>query len=140
MMGELDSDEGARKFGFLGQSQYLEASQHTAMPQILTIQYFRSMAALQAYAASPKHAEAMRWFNSVTKKYPHLGIMHESYETDVGTGQWETIYLNHHPVLFSRTQHWVSDDKGEGHWESPMVTAKEGRLASAAGRLAKAKA
>lgn len=39
-------------------------------------------------------AAGREWWNSITKAYPYLSIMHELYHAP--RGHWENIYANNH--------------------------------------------
>lgn len=137
MFKNLSDEANARHNGFLGSTAYLEADAHGTSPHLLNIMYFRTQADVHAFAASPVHMDGVRWFAKATKEFPDLGIMHESYEAPAG--RWETVYINHHPTMFAATSHPVEGKEGGGAggmWQSPILTAKEGRLAKANGRLA----
>ena len=63
---------------------------------LVTISYWRSIDHLHAFAASPVHKEGWEWFASITKKWPHIGIMHETFEAK--QRGWENVYANAWPV------------------------------------------
>lgn len=56
------------------------------------ITYWQNLEGLRDFAAGDAHR--VGWNNYVAKKYPNLGVMHETYS--VPAGSWETIYHNFH--------------------------------------------
>ena len=62
---------------------------------IVTITYWKDIEHLHAFAQGPTHREGWDWWAAENKKYPHLGIMHETYA--VPKGGWENIYQNFQP-------------------------------------------
>ena len=99
----------------------------------MNISYWRSKEAVHAFAHAAIHAEGWSWWNRTVKQHAHLGILHELYESEVGS--WENVYKGFRPTGLGGTSVWV-DGKGEGgEWVSPLLSAREGRLASDLGRL-----
>ena len=62
---------------------------------LVTISYWKSIEHLHAFAHGPTHRLGWDWWAAQNKKYPHIGIMHETY--GVPTGAWENIYQNFQP-------------------------------------------
>lgn len=63
---------------------------------LVTISYWKDIEHLHAFAQGPTHRLGWDWWAAQNKKYPHLGIMHETYA--VPKGAWENIYQNCHPL------------------------------------------
>lgn len=66
-------------------------------PNFLAVQYWKSFAALEAYATSKDklHRPAWQWFNSKGAKSGAVGLWHETYL--VRPGSYECIYHNMPP-------------------------------------------
>lgn len=62
---------------------------------LVTISYWKDIEHLHAFAHGPTHRLAWDWWTAENKKYPHIGIMHETYA--VPEGGWENIYQNFQP-------------------------------------------
>ena len=62
---------------------------------LMTISYWKDIEHLHAFAHGPTHRLGWDWWAAENKKYPHLGIMHETYA--VPEGGWENIYHNFQP-------------------------------------------
>ena len=83
-------------------STVLGKSTITTMPTpgggvaLVTISYWRSIDHLHAFAASPLHKAGWEWFGSIAKKWPHIGILHETFEAK--QNGWENVYKNSWPV------------------------------------------
>ena len=125
--------------GFLGQSQaHLPAA--NGCTEILSISYWRSAAHIMKYADSPSHREAVTWWYQKMKEgtIPHLGIMHEIYQSP--PGMWENVYMGFQPTLLGATTYLKEGDKTvagtvEDKWISPILDARKGKLASSRGRM-----
>ena len=63
---------------------------------LITISYWRSIDHLHAFAASPLHKAGWEWYGSIMKKWPHIGILHETFEAK--KRGWENVYKNSWPV------------------------------------------
>ncbi len=87
---------------------------------IVMIQYWRSVEALNAYAAAPEgaHLPAWRAFNRNVRGAKSVGIFHETYSVEPGA--FETVYVNMPPFGLGRAF---------------GVVPAEGALASAEGRM-----
>ena len=62
----------------------------------VTISYWKDMEHLHAFANGPSHRLGWDWWAAENKKYPHIGIMHETYA--VPKDAWENIYWNFQPI------------------------------------------
>lgn len=63
---------------------------------LVTISYWKDIEHLHGFAHGPTHRLGWDWWAAQNKKYPHIGIMHETYA--VPKGAWENIYQNCHPI------------------------------------------
>ena len=71
------------------------------------ISYWRDLKGLQEFATSSAHRLGQNAY--LAKKFPYMGIMHETYHSPKGS--WETIYDNMPPTGFGESasqmpQHW----------------------------------
>lgn len=129
-------EEQSEEYGMLGQTSWLNASARATGNETLVVYYFRNIEGLHKFAHSPHHTKAWQWWNKHTKQYPHLSIYHETYS--VPKANWETIYINSHVNHLASASVKIQDEKtDEVLWASPVVNAKKGVLASAAGRMAR---
>ncbi len=94
MVSQLADD--ATRYGYLGHSSWLNASDNDTSSEIMFIIYFENEHYLHEYAHAPMHSETMRWWRNVAKDIPHLGIMHEVFACPKKS--WEGIYVNCAPV------------------------------------------
>ena len=62
---------------------------------LVTISYWKDIEHLHAFAQGPTHRLGWDWWAAQNKKYPHIGIMHETYA--VPKGAWENVYQNCQP-------------------------------------------
>lgn len=138
MFKELDSENMVP--GFLGQSQFTSPDVRGGL-EILNISYWRSIEDVHAYAASPSHVNAVKWWAETAKKdsenMKHIGIAHEVFEAP--RGKWEAVSLNFQPTRLGATSYLKKGDKLIGgvvddQWISPVLAAR-GKLASSKGRL-----
>ena len=66
-------------------------------PALINLSYWKSAAHLHAYASSPTHRRGLDWwFSTAKKRYPHLGIMHETFEAP--KGKYENVYDGFEPT------------------------------------------
>ncbi|GFF36340.1 hypothetical protein IFM58399_04518 [Aspergillus lentulus] len=135
MMTELN--ENASQYCLLGASNgWLEADRETHN-NIMTVFYFENIEGLHKFAHGPLHREAVKWYHSTVKDYPHLSIWHETFHSPAG--HWETVYGGSAPTLMGRTTYRVEMEGRSGEkemkWLNPLVDASRGLLKSASGRL-----
>lgn len=77
---------------------------------LVTISYWKDIEHLHAFAnQGAAHRLGWDWWAAENKKYPHIGIMHETYA--VPKGAWENIYQNFQPIgmctsTLSQTSIW----------------------------------
>ncbi|KZO96929.1 hypothetical protein CALVIDRAFT_104727 [Calocera viscosa TUFC12733] len=130
------------EYGCLGLSNFL-GTERAAGNEILTLMYFKNTAGLHKFALSQTHRDTWNWWLAIQKKYPHLAIMHETY--DVPARSWEAIYLQMHRTGLGaasvkmtpeeRETAGVKDDQGEEVWWSTPVDATRGKMRSSKGRM-----
>ena len=125
--------------GFLGQTQaHVPAA--NGCTEVLSISYWRSAAHILKYAESATHRDAVVWYHQMFKenKIPHIGIMHEVYESPAG--MWENVYQAFQPSLLSATTYLIQGDKTVAgtvadEWISPVLDARRGKTATTRGRM-----
>ena len=122
MLAQIDSD--AERMGCLGTSSYTAMSDRSVGNDILTVQYWDSLASLQRFANAPLHRETWTWFEKSIKGLEHVTIYHETY--CVPRAQWENVYINSVPSKITGVQVKVPDFESESgeSWVRPLVDAK----------------
>ena len=113
---------------------------------LITLSYWKSIDHLHAFAQGPSHKLGWDFWSKTNKQWPHIGIMHETYE--VPAGSWENIYQNHHPAGMckstapqslgtiadnhaAQTKHVIHDkESGEKKLVSSFMEAKGGKWKS----------
>jgi hypothetical protein len=80
----------------------LHYRQHFGFPNVMLIQYWRSVELLNAYAKAREHAHLPAWraFNKAIGTSGAVGIWHETYKA--GPGTYETVYANMPPYGLGR--------------------------------------
>ncbi|GAQ07631.1 hypothetical protein ALT_4952 [Aspergillus lentulus] len=107
MMTELN--ENASQYCLLGASNgWLEADRETHN-NIMTVFYFENIEGLHKFAHGPLHREAVKWYHSTVKDYPHLSIWHETFHSPAG--HWETVYGGSAPTLMGLSKSSGSSPK-----------------------------
>jgi hypothetical protein len=94
MVAELGAD--ATRYGFLGASNWVNASQRTSGNELANIMYFENEEYMHAYAHGPMHTDTMGWWHETADRLKHVGIMHEVFACP--RKGWEGVYLNYHPT------------------------------------------
>jgi hypothetical protein len=96
MTRELSAD--ASLHGFLGATNWLNASERATNNEFASIMYFENDEYLHAYAHGKMHTDTMLWWREEEKagRVKHLGIMHEVFACP--EKGWEGIYVNYHPT------------------------------------------
>jgi heme-degrading monooxygenase HmoA len=94
MVREMSAD--ATKHGFLGASNWINASERTTSNQFASILYFENEDYLHAYAHGPLHSKTTQWWRENAKDLKTVGIMHEVFACPKKS--WEAVYLNYHPT------------------------------------------
>lgn len=103
-----DAEANREKWGYLGKATTMPMA--TAGGNVLvTISYWKSIEHLHAFAHGPTHRLGWDWWAAQNKKYPHIGIMHETY--GVPAGGWENIYQNFQPFGMAQIKYPVKDPK-----------------------------
>lgn len=123
----------------LGQTSWANTD-HRGVPEYLSVQYWRSMEDLHAFAHGPLHREGWEWWNRTVKQHPYLAIYHELYA--VSGKHWETIYVNSEPSGLGATSYLKKGGKMvEGvvaeEWISPLVDDSRGKMRTMMGRMAR---
>ncbi|THY31342.1 hypothetical protein D6D01_02955 [Aureobasidium pullulans] len=126
----------AEEHGFLG-SRSLVGAEAATNNETVSIMYFKTSEAVQAYATGPLHRKSLTWWAKHAAKYPHVGIFHELYQ--VRKKNWETVYGHMKPMFAGETRHKVetglSEKNEEGAvWRSPLVFTR-GVLKTSLGRM-----
>lgn len=72
----------------------MHARTHFGFPNVMVVQYWRSYAALEAYASTRDRAHLPAWaaFNKAIGSNGDVGIWHETYR--IGPGDYENVYGN----------------------------------------------
>jgi len=78
--------------GYLAHTAPLLSTASSSHNQLVIISYWRSTAALLAFARTGEHMKAWKWLNQHQASMPYYSIMHELYE--VPKGGWEILYGN----------------------------------------------
>lgn len=94
MCNQMSDD--ATKYGYLGHSSWLNASDNTTSSEFMSIVYFENEDYLHDYAHGPMHSDTMQWWRKVAKDVPHIGIMHEVFACPKKS--WEGVYINYAPT------------------------------------------
>ncbi|OJJ48537.1 hypothetical protein ASPZODRAFT_14668 [Penicilliopsis zonata CBS 506.65] len=144
-MGKLlaDLDRNSHENGYLGSTGWIPFTERKTSNQIMAAVYFRSYKDLHDFAHGAMHLETWTWFTSISRRYPHLSIMHETYVAP--KGHHENIYVNNHRTGLAATSVKVpikpihpgtnGTEQGLFRWISPVVDAGRGVLKSSRGRL-----
>ena len=96
---------------------------------LVTISYWKSIEHLHAFAHGPTHRLGWDWWAAQNKKYPHIGIMHETY--GVPAGGYENIYQNLQPFgmgesILPTSFHMNTTDVIAAQIKYPVKDPKEG--------------
>jgi hypothetical protein len=146
MWKEAASDK--EKWGFLGKTDNMTMVTPGGGNALVSISYWKSIEHLHHFARGPSHMVGWNWWADTQKQWPHIGIMHETY--DVPAGNWENIYQNFHPIgmgesikgrdcpgvdlanaWLGQTKHKVIDrETGQVRMMSPLMEAKGGKWRS----------
>ncbi|KAL6721911.1 hypothetical protein ACLMJK_001016 [Lecanora helva] len=130
----VEADTNREKWGFLGKSTITTMPTPGGGSALITISYWRSIDHLHAFAASPLHKAGWEWFGQITKKWPHIGILHETFEAK--ERGWENVYKNSWPVGMGQAQHLVRESPdAEPRWVNSLMPAKGGRWKTMRNRM-----
>lgn len=103
-----DAEANREKWGYLGKTNPMPMAT-AGGNALVTISYWKDIEHLHAFALGPTHRLGWDWWAAQNKKYPHLGIMHETYA--VPKGAWENIYQNCHPLGMGQIKYPVRESK-----------------------------
>ncbi|KAH6669291.1 hypothetical protein B0J14DRAFT_657385 [Halenospora varia] len=114
-----DAEENREKWGFLGKTTGLKTSNLESNNATIWISYWKNLESVERFAQGPAHKKGWDLFRQTSKKYPHIGILHETYA--VPKGHWETIYVNFLPFGMGQTQHFTEKSKETGQSVSSLM-------------------
>ncbi|MCJ1388763.1 hypothetical protein MMC18_001612 [Xylographa bjoerkii] len=100
-----DAAANRGKWGFLGKTPTMIASEDDCSNAMLWISYWKDLDHLQAFARGDAHRKGWDWYNATQHK--HIGIQHETYS--VPKEHWESIQYNMTPFGIANTQYPVAD-------------------------------
>ncbi|KAL8702648.1 MAG: hypothetical protein Q9201_004173 [Fulgogasparrea decipioides] len=105
---------------YLGKTPTLIATEEDCTNTLVWISYWRSLEDLHSFARGETHRAGWDWYSKEQKKYPHIGIQHETYLAP--KGHWENIAYNFRPFGIGKTKHLVRGEVGdaEGRFISPL--------------------
>ncbi|KAL9601155.1 MAG: hypothetical protein Q9179_002959 [Wetmoreana sp. 5 TL-2023] len=115
-----DASRNREKWGYLGKTPTLIATEEDCTNTLVWISYWRSLEDLHSFARGETHRAGWDWYSKEQKKYPHIGIQHETYLAP--KGHWENIAYNFRPFGIGKTKHLVRGEVGdaEGRFISPL--------------------
>ncbi|KAI8941996.1 hypothetical protein NX059_000106 [Plenodomus lindquistii] len=93
-----DASAHRSTYGFLGNTPGLSSSGYDTRPDgqgrtTVFLSYWKTLDGLRKFAHAATHMQGHTWWEKgAGDKYPHLGIMHETYV--VPGGGWENVFLN----------------------------------------------
>ncbi|KAF1817035.1 hypothetical protein P152DRAFT_453646 [Eremomyces bilateralis CBS 781.70] len=127
------------KYGMLGSGAWLGGGERSTSNGIMYLYYFRDVEGVHKFAHDPIHRRGWEWWNKIVKEgtADYLSIWHEVYS--VPSGNWESVYINSHPVAHGAARYKIPSEKPEGRdiWVNPLVDASRGVLRSSAGRMSR---
>ncbi|CBX97419.1 hypothetical protein IAQ61_007165 [Plenodomus lingam] len=88
-------------YGFLGNTPGLSTHDTGARSDeqgktVVYLSYWKTLAGLHRFAHGPAHMQGQMWWEQgAAEAFPHIGIMHETYE--VPAGGWENVLHNFRP-------------------------------------------
>ncbi|KAF2642642.1 hypothetical protein P280DRAFT_385428, partial [Massarina eburnea CBS 473.64] len=89
----IEAETNCDKWGFLGHTGTLRDTTDSEGITMTWLSYWKNVEGLRDFAKSSIHQFGVVNYNK--KKYPYMGIMHETYHAP--SGHWETIYGNMPP-------------------------------------------
>ncbi|KAL9046420.1 MAG: hypothetical protein Q9214_000740 [Letrouitia sp. 1 TL-2023] len=123
-----DAESNPEVAGFIGRSTpFISPSAHSLA--ILTISYWRSLDDLHTFAQSPVHRAAWDWWAATKKQLPHIGLMHEAFESE--SGQWETLYEGFKKLGMGEIRRSLAGKEDS----VPALIEASGRFGTMGGRL-----
>jgi Domain of unknown function (DUF4188) len=63
---------------------------------ITAVSYWKDLEHLAAFSRNTSHRASVQFVMTTKGKYPHLGLMHETYFAP--KGHWENLYYNSQPI------------------------------------------
>ena len=95
---------------------------------LVTISYWKDIEHLHAFAHGPTHRLGWNWWVTENQKYPHIGIMHETYA--VPENSWENIYQNFQPFgmgesMLLQLSFMIMTDESAGQIKYPIRESKD---------------
>lgn len=96
-----DAEANREKYGFLGNTPGLSTEVTGSRPDeqgstVLVLSYWKTLEGLHEFAHSETHMKGQLWWEKgASEDFPHIGIMHETYE--VPAGNWENVFHNFRP-------------------------------------------
>ncbi|PVH93342.1 hypothetical protein DM02DRAFT_604096 [Periconia macrospinosa] len=109
-----EAEEDREKWGYLGRAPILYGATGDGGTTMIWLTYWKSLEQLSAFAHGASHR--ILWDGYLAKKWPHLGIMHETYHA--GSRDWENVYYNFQPYGMGSVEFPNGDDK-------PVSTLRE---------------
>ncbi|RKK07031.1 hypothetical protein BFJ65_g18198 [Fusarium oxysporum f. sp. cepae] len=137
-----DLEANAPENGYLGMSGWLQAGDRPTGSEAMVVGYFKDVSYLHKFAHGASHRNGWKWWNSIVKDNPHLGIMHEVYM--VPKKHWESIYINYHRTGLAATNVAIpasAEKPGQTMtqedtiWVAPIVDSRNGVWKSSKGRM-----
>lgn len=96
-----DAEANRAKYGFLGNTPAMVAQNSDSRSDgqgktSVWLSYWKSLEGLHKFAHAEAHMKGQLWWEKgAMDKYPHIGVMHETYE--VPKGNWENVFHNFRP-------------------------------------------
>ncbi|KAF2196655.1 hypothetical protein GQ43DRAFT_476125 [Delitschia confertaspora ATCC 74209] len=103
-----EAEKNRKKWSYLGRTSTLCDTSDTEGTTTVWVSYWKDLKGLQAFSASAAHRLGQNGWE--TGKYPHVGIMHETYHAPKGS--WETIYGNFPAWGLGNSKYIVEDEMG----------------------------
>lgn len=101
----LEAEENRSKWSYLGRTATLFDLSDAEGITTFYISYWRDLKGLQDFATSTAHRLGQNAY--LAKKFPYMGIMHETYHSPKGS--WETIYDNMPPTGFGKAKYVIEE-------------------------------
>ncbi|KAL6705130.1 hypothetical protein ACN47E_007235 [Coniothyrium glycines] len=107
-----DAEAIREKYGFLGNTPSLVVEASGDRPDgqgytVVYLSYWKSLEGLGVFAHAKPHMKGQLWWEKgAGNEFPHIGIMHETYE--VPAGSWENVFHNFRPFGISNAKYPVS--------------------------------
>ncbi|ORY26903.1 hypothetical protein BCR39DRAFT_540028 [Naematelia encephala] len=121
------------KYGFLGSSPPMLCTDSSSSNALITLTYWRSPQHLREFNSGPTHTAGLRWYAKASKKYPHIGIMHELYSAKAGG--WENVQHNFRPMGMSLTKYPIVQEDGQEEIVGAKILTGGPRMANMKARM-----